>query len=67
MVRPTGKPYPVPPPCGAAFDSGLLFCPAYRAVRSRCGAFSVCLATWYVIERTSLGAHLRAATENPGG
>ena len=26
---------------------------------------SVCLATWYVIERTKLGAYLRAATENP--
>ena len=25
----------------------------------------VCLATWYVIERTRLGAYLRAATENP--
>jgi branched-chain amino acid transport system permease protein len=25
----------------------------------------VCLATWYVIERTKLGAYLRAATENP--
>jgi branched-chain amino acid transport system permease protein len=25
----------------------------------------VCLATWFVIERTRLGAYLRAATENP--
>jgi branched-chain amino acid transport system permease protein len=25
----------------------------------------ICLATWYVIERTKLGAYLRAATENP--
>jgi len=25
----------------------------------------VCLSTWYVIERTKLGAYLRAATENP--
>ena len=26
----------------------------------------VCLATWYVTERTKLGSYLRAATENPG-
>ena len=26
---------------------------------------AVCLATWFVIERTKLGAYLRAATENP--
>jgi branched-chain amino acid transport system permease protein len=25
----------------------------------------VCFATWFVIERTKLGAYLRAATENP--
>ena len=25
----------------------------------------LCLSTWYVIERTKLGAYLRAATENP--
>ena len=25
----------------------------------------VCIATWYLIERTRLGAYLRAATENP--
>src|SRR5687768_9012887 len=28
-------------------------------------SLAVCLATWYVIERTKLGAYLRAATENP--
>jgi branched-chain amino acid transport system permease protein len=26
---------------------------------------AVCLATWFIIERTRLGAYLRAATENP--
>ena len=32
-----------------------------------CGSFSliVCIATWYLIEKTRLGANLRAATENP--
>src|SRR5687768_15074160 len=28
-------------------------------------SLAVCLTTWYVIERTKLGAYLRAATENP--
>ncbi|MGH8598932.1 MAG: branched-chain amino acid ABC transporter permease, partial [Gammaproteobacteria bacterium] len=28
-------------------------------------SLAVCLATWFVIERTKLGAYLRAATENP--
>jgi branched-chain amino acid transport system permease protein len=41
-----------------------MFLPKYRAwviVVS----LVVCLGTWYVIERTKLGAYLRAATENP--
>jgi branched-chain amino acid transport system permease protein len=41
-----------------------MFLPNYRAwvvVLS----LIVCLATWFVIERTRLGAYLRAATENP--
>src|SRR2546426_3192198 len=41
-----------------------MFLPNYRAwviVFS----LAVCLTTWYVIERTKLGAYLRAATENP--
>ena len=41
-----------------------MFLPNYRAwvvVLS----LVVCLATWFVIERTKLGAYLRAATENP--
>jgi branched-chain amino acid transport system permease protein len=28
-------------------------------------SLAICLATWYVIERTKLGAYLRAGTENP--
>jgi branched-chain amino acid transport system permease protein len=28
-------------------------------------SLAVCLATWFLIERTKLGAYLRAATENP--
>src|SRR5258707_3218138 len=43
---------------------GLMFLPIYRGWVV---VFSliVCLATWYLIERTRLGAYLRAATENP--
>jgi branched-chain amino acid transport system permease protein len=43
---------------------GFMFLPNYRGwviVVS----LVVCLATWFVIERTRLGAYLRAATENP--
>jgi len=42
---------------------GFMFLPIYRGwviVFS----LAVCLATWFVIERTRLGANLRAATEN---
>src|SRR5262250_1047756 len=41
-----------------------MFLPNYRAWVI---VFSIviCLATWFVIERTRLGAYLRAATENP--
>src|SRR5256885_281044 len=43
---------------------GFMFLPIYRGWVV---VFSliVCLLTWYLIERTRLGANLRAATENP--
>jgi branched-chain amino acid transport system permease protein len=43
---------------------GFMYLPIYRGWVV---VFSliVCLATWYLIERTRLGAYLRAATENP--
>jgi len=41
-----------------------MFLPKYRAWVILASAV-VCLGTWYVIERTKLGAYLRAATENP--
>src|SRR5207249_11383217 len=46
------------------YNLGFMFLPTYRAWVV---VFSlvVCFATWYVIERTKLGAYLRAATENP--
>ncbi|WP_438800549.1 ABC transporter permease subunit, partial [Acinetobacter baumannii] len=43
---------------------GFMYLPIYRGWVV---IFSlvVCIATWYLIERTRLGAYLRAATENP--
>ena len=51
-------------PAPGGQNLGFMFLPNYRAWVI---GFSliVCLATWYVIERTRLGAYLRAATENP--
>jgi branched-chain amino acid transport system permease protein len=43
---------------------GFMFLPKYRAWVI-VASLVVCLATWYVIERTKLGSYLRAATENP--
>ena len=48
----------------AATNLGFMFLPNYRAWVV-VASLIVCLATWYVIERTKLGAYLRAGTENP--
>jgi branched-chain amino acid transport system permease protein len=60
----SGLPYGIPPQLAGGHNLGFMFLPNYRAWVI---VFSlvVCLATWYVIERTRLGANLRAATENP--
>jgi branched-chain amino acid transport system permease protein len=60
----SGMPYPVPEVFRGAIDTGFMFLPEYRAWVI-VASLVVCLATWYVIERTKLGAYLRAATENP--
>jgi branched-chain amino acid transport system permease protein len=60
----SGLPYTIPAQLTGAYNLGFMFLPTYRGwvvVFS----LAVCLATWYVIERTKLGAYLRAATENP--
>src|SRR4030095_13198901 len=58
----SGLPYGIPKQLTGGHNLGFMFLPNYRAWVI---AFSlvVCLATWYVIERTRLGAYLRAATE----
>jgi branched-chain amino acid transport system permease protein len=60
----SGLPYSVPPSLQGGQNLGFMFLPNYRAwviVFS----LAICLATWFVIERTKLGSYLRAATENP--
>ena len=60
----SGLPYDIPEALEGAINLGFMALPKYRAwviVVS----LVVCLATWYVIERTKLGSYLRAATENP--
>jgi branched-chain amino acid transport system permease protein len=60
----SGLSYSAPELLGGATDLGFMILPNYRAwvVFS---SLTVCFATWYVIEKTSLGAYLRAGTENP--
>src|SRR3982751_1772654 len=58
----SGAPYPSPIPGG--YNLGFMFLPAYRGFVV-VAALVICLATWFAIERTRLGAYLRAATENP--
>jgi len=59
-----GQPYSIPEELSGAFNLGFMFLPKYRAWII-VASLSVCLVTWYVIEKTRLGAYLRAATENP--
>jgi len=60
----SGQPYSTPEALRGATNLGFMVLPNYRAwvvVVS----LVVCFATWFVIERTRLGALLRAGTENP--
>jgi len=59
-----GLPYQIPEQLQGAQNLGFMFLPNYRAWVI-VASLVVCLTTWYVIERTKLGAYLRAATENP--
>ena len=60
----SGLPYRVPPELTGGQNLGFMFLPNYRGWVVAT-SLVVCLVTWYVIERTKLGAYLRAATENP--
>ena len=60
----SGQPYPVPELLAGSTELGFMTLPNYRAWVVLASAV-VCLGTWFMIERTRLGAYLRAATENP--
>jgi branched-chain amino acid transport system permease protein len=59
----SGKFYPVPDLLQGSVNLGFMVLPIYRAWVVLV-SFMVCAATWYLIERTRLGAQMRAATEN---
>jgi len=59
----SGLPYRIPAELAGAWDLGFMFMPIYRGWVVLFSLI-VCLATWIVIEKTRLGAYLRAATEN---
>jgi branched-chain amino acid transport system permease protein len=59
-----GLPYTMPESLRGGQNLGFMFLPNYRAWVIF-ASLTVCLGTWFVIERTRLGAYLRAATENP--
>ena len=60
----SGQPYPVPDALQGATNLGFMILPNYRAWVV-VASVVVCLLTWFVIEKTRLGAYLRAGTENP--
>src|SRR6201991_804624 len=60
----SGQSYPVPDLLQGATNLGFMVLPNYRAFVVF-ASLLVCLTTWFVIERTRLGAYLRAGTENP--
>ncbi|MBR1133013.1 ABC transporter permease [Bradyrhizobium iriomotense] len=60
----SGQPYAIPAELAGGRNLGFMFLPNYRAW-VLAASLVVCLGTWYVVERTRLGAYLRAATENP--
>lgn len=60
----SGQSYPVPELLQGGMDLGFMFMPLYRGWVV-VAALAACAVTWYLIERTRLGATLRAATERP--
>lgn len=60
----SGQPYTVPALLAGSTDLGFMNLPNYRAWVVL-ASIIVCLVTWFVIEKTRLGAYLRAGTENP--
>jgi branched-chain amino acid transport system permease protein len=64
MFGSSGQSYPVPELLRGTTNLGFMIIPIYR-LWVIVASVLVCFTTWFVLERTSLGATLRAATENP--
>jgi branched-chain amino acid transport system permease protein len=60
----SGQPFQVPDSLSGGIDVGFMFLPNYR-LWVITASLGVCIAIWYIIERTRLGSYLRAGTENP--
>ena len=60
----SGMAYSVPDSLAGSVDVGFMFLPIYRAWVVLI-SLVVCFGTWFVIEKTKIGAYLRAGTENP--
>ncbi|VVE66280.1 ABC transporter permease [Pandoraea anapnoica] len=60
----SGQPFDAPDALSGATNLGFMFMPNYRAWVV-VASLVVCFATWFVIEKTKIGAYLRAGTENP--
>ena len=59
----SGLPYRIPSALAGGHNLGFMFLPNYRAWVVVASSI-VCVGTWFTIEKTRLGAYLRAATEN---
>jgi branched-chain amino acid transport system permease protein len=60
----SGLPYAAPPQLAGGTNLGFMFLPNYRGWVV-VASLAACFGTWFLIEKTRLGAYLRAATENP--
>jgi len=60
----SGLPFETPAALSGVTDIGFMVLPNYRAFVVL-ASLVVCFGTWFVIEKTKLGAYLRAGTENP--
>ena len=60
----SGMPYAVPKELAGGWNLGFMFLPIYRGWVV-VASLVLCLGSWLLIEKTKLGAYLRAATENP--
>jgi branched-chain amino acid transport system permease protein len=59
----SGQPYEIPEMFQGGYELGFVFIPYYR-VWVIVLSLIICVGTWFAIERTRMGAYLRAGTEN---